>query len=115
MILLNVKTLTVQSKSYLIKRRTVQFLEKYFENNCNATEAAMQTFNCTTRESAQAMGSYYLKKSKPYLRMLLEEKGFSFGKMIDIAIEKLYKYDNSLPWFDRLMHIAEYDTQTIAY
>ena len=89
LLLLKMKVLMDQSNPFLIKHKTAQFLEKYFETNCNATEAAMQTFNCTTRESAQAMGSYYLKKSKPFIRMLLEERGFSFGKMIDIAIEKI--------------------------
>jgi len=108
------QALTIQSKPYIVKHRTARFLEKYFETDCNATEAAMQTFNCTTRESAQAMGSYYLKKSKPFIRMLMEEQGFSLGVMIDIAIEKMQKY-NSIAWFDRLMQFAGYDTLSNTY
>jgi len=108
------KALTIQEKPYLIQNRTERFLEKYFENNCNATEAAMQTFNCTTRESAQAMGSYYLKKSKPNIRMMMEDQGMTLGVMIDIAIEKMQKY-NSTAWFDRLMQLAGYDTLSNTY
>lgn len=86
--------------------KTELFLEQYLKTG-NATESAMRVFNCSSRASAQAIGSYYLKKSQPLTRILFEKNGFPIGKLIDVAIEK-FEIIGSVDWFDRLTIIGDF-------
>lgn len=85
-----------------------QFLIEYLKNGGNGTAAAMNVFNCKSRESAQVLGSKYLKKSAPFVRTYLEQKGFTYGRFIEIAIEKMGE-SKKTEWWDRLMVIGGYN------
>ncbi len=93
--------------SNLLLPRWEQFIIEYLKNGGNGTAAAMKVFNCKSRESAQALGSKYLKKSTPRVRAYLEQKGFTYGRFIEIAIEKMQK-SKKTDWWDRLMAIGGY-------
>lgn len=84
-----------------------QFLIEYLKNGGNGTDAAMKVFKCKSRESAQALGSKYLRKSAPHVRAYLEQKGFTYGRFIEIAIEKM-KESKKTDWWDRLMIMGNY-------
>src|SRR5690242_339010 len=95
-----------KTKYVLPPTRTERFLELYLKTG-NATQAAFEVFDCSSRRSAQALGSKYLKKAKPMIRSLMDDKGLSFGKFLDIAIEKM-ETTGKVEWFDRLMAISGY-------
>lgn len=84
-----------------------QFIIEYLTNGGNGTAAAMKVFNCKSRESAQVLGSKYLKKSAPFVRAYLEQKGFTYSRFIEIAIEKM-KESKKTAWWDRLMMMGGY-------
>lgn len=85
-----------------------QFLIEYLKNGGNGTAAAMKVFNCNSRESAQVIGSKYLRKSAPHVRAYLELKGFTYGRFIEIAVEKMNESKRT-DWWDRLMIIGGYE------
>ncbi len=85
-----------------------QFLIEYLKNGGNGTAAAMIVFNCKSRESAQVLGSKYLKKSAPFVRAYLEQKGFTYGRFLEIAIEKMGE-SKKTEWWDRLMVMGGYN------
>src|SRR5258708_20873848 len=85
-----------------------QFLIEYLKNGGNSTAAAMKVFNCKSRESAQALGSKYLKKSAPFVRAYFDQKVFTYGRFIQIAIENI-KVSKKTAWWDRLMVIGGYE------
>jgi ribosomal protein L18 len=83
------------------------FLEEFMKNGGNATEAAAQVFNVSSRASAATIGSFYLKKAKVLGRIYLEEKGYTYGRLLTIAAKKAE--ESRLPdWWDRVMEIADY-------
>lgn len=88
--------------------RSERFLELYLKTG-NGTESAMQIFKCKSRQSAQVVGSIYLKRLRPFIRMILEQKGYTYGKMLDVAIEKMYE-SKKTDWWDRLAKIGGYVT-----
>lgn len=105
------KQLLRESKSragYLIQQKKIDaFLEEFLKNGGNATDAAMAVFNVTSRASAATIGSYYLKKAKVMGRIYLEQKGYSYGRLLSIAAQKAEM--SRLPdWWDRVMEIADY-------
>lgn len=84
------------------------FLEAFIKNGGNATQAAMDVFDCNSRATAAAVGHEYLQKAKATARIYLEQKGATYGKMLEIAFQK--SQDNKSPdWWDRLMKIAGYE------
>ena len=88
--------------------RTDLFLKEFLANGGNATQAAMKVFNVSSVESAAAMGSQYLKRSKQLARVYLENKGYGFGKFLDVAVRKMEASDEPA-FFDRLMKLAGYE------
>ena len=86
--------------------RRERFLEEFLKT-WNATEAASRVFNCSTRESAQALGSYYLKKSKPLVREYFDLHGYSYGYFLEIAMKNMEE-SKKPDWWDRLTIIAGY-------
>ena len=85
------------------------FLEEYFKNGGNATQAAFAVFNCTSVSSASNIGSQYLAKARNsgLIRTSMERKGYSQDKMLDVAIEKMLE-SKTPEWWDRLMKMGEH-------
>lgn len=84
------------------------FLKELLVNGGNATEAAMTVFKLENRSSASVIGSRYLKEAKEAGRVYMEKKGFTYGKLLELAMEKAMASKNT-EWFDRLMKIAGYE------
>ena len=84
------------------------FIEEWLKNDGNATEAAMQVFNCKSRSVAKAIGSEYLKKAGGIARIYMEKEGYTYGKMIRTAGRKM-ETAKSPEWWDRLMKLAGYE------
>lgn len=87
--------------------RMEKFLEEFIKNGGNATQAALAIGNHSTIQSAAVSGHNYLKKAKGLSRIYLEKKGYTFGKMMDVAAEKMMT-SKTPDWWDRLMKMADY-------
>lgn len=87
------------------------FMEEMLKNGGNATKAAMKVWNPGTYKSASVMGSNALKKARGMARIHMEERGYGYGKMLDVAIDKLDKAKKP-DWWDRLMKMADYEDFT---
>jgi phage terminase small subunit len=74
-----IKTNSVD-KTLTLKRR--KFLKCYFETG-NATLAAKQAFDCKSIESANSMGSEYLRVLKSPIKAYMESKGLSLGYLVE--------------------------------
>ena len=83
------------------------FIDKWISNGGNATQAAMEVFDCKSRAVAASVGTEYLKKAKGLARVHMEEKGYTYGKMIEVAGRKMEK-SKGPEWWDRLMKLAGY-------
>lgn len=92
----------------VLTRKVDLFLEEFLRNGGNATEAAMTQFGLTNRSSAAVIGGRYLKQARGLARVYLEKKGATYGKLLDIAIEKATTSKNT-EWWDRLMKLAGYE------
>ncbi len=97
-------------KSYSVAKpdKLEAFIEEFIKNGGNATQAALVVTGATTTSSASVIGSRYLKEAKMLGRIMLEKRGFHYGKMIDVATEKMMT-SKTPEWWDRLMKIADYD------
>lgn len=85
------------------------FLEEFMRNGGNATQAAIVVLKPKTVESAAVLGNYYLKQAKTLSMVYLEKKGYGYGRMLDIAAEKMLEHKTP-EWWDRLMKIAGYES-----
>lgn len=94
----------------VVKDNVEQFMEEFLKNGGNATNAALAVGNYSSLSSAAAAGSRYLAKAKQrgLVRNALEQKGYSYGKMLDVALEKMEK-SKKPDWWDRVMKMADYD------
>lgn len=109
--MVEIKKLRITHNEKQIKVRRVEkldaFIEEWLKNDGNATEAALKVFNCKSRSVAKSIGSEYLKKAEGLARIYMEKEGFTYGKMIRTAGEKMAKA-KSPEWWDRLMKLAGY-------
>jgi hypothetical protein len=105
-----IKTLKKDRKGAIKERNDgmERFLEEFLKNGGNATQAALTVFNCSTKESAASMGSIYLRRARELGRVYMDNKGFGYGKMLDVAAEKMME-SKTPEWWDRLMKIAGYE------
>lgn len=85
--------------------RLNKFLEEFITNGGNATKAAMATGEFKDRYSAAQKGSELLKEARPLVRTYLEEKGFSFGNLLDLMIDKA-KEEKNPAYLDRILKMA---------
>lgn len=92
----------------IIGSKADRFLEEFLRNGGNATQAALVVFNCSSIESAANIGSQYLKKAKSLARVYMEKQGYGYGKMLEVAAEKMEKSKNP-EWWDRMMKMAGYE------
>lgn len=90
-----------------LAKKLDRFLEEFLKNGGNATQAALTTGNYSSVHSANVAGSYYLKKARGLARVYMERKGYGYGKLLDIAAQKL-KSSKTPEWWDRLMKLTEY-------
>jgi hypothetical protein len=86
------------------------FVEKFLENDGNATQAALSMGSYKSVAAASDAGSRMLKraKQKGLIRTLLERKGYGQGKMIDVALEKMLQ-SKTPEWWDRVMKLGDYE------
>jgi len=56
---------------------------KFFLKSGNATEAAMKAYDCKDRVSAGSIGYENLKKLQEPVRLLMEHKGLSLGRLLE--------------------------------
>ncbi|KAF0192484.1 MAG: hypothetical protein FD167_6020 [bacterium] len=91
----------------LLSKRLERFLNAYIENGGNITAAAQVAHPKATRHSASVIGSRYMKQGKEFIRALIETKGLTYGKMIDVA-EKKMNIAKDPAWWDRIMKMAGY-------
>lgn len=73
----------------------------------NAGKSALKAYNTSNMNSAYVIGAENLKKLKSMASIYAENKGYGFGKMIDIAIKKMEK-SNDVRWWERLMKLFGY-------
>lgn len=59
------------------------------------------------RAVAASMAHTYLKRYESLNRIILEKKGYSIGKMVDIATRKM-ELSATPEWWDRLMRMGGY-------
>lgn len=64
-----------------VKQR--KWLKVYLETG-NATEAAMQAYDCKDRESASALGAENLRKLRGPVRDLMEARGLTVGRLLAV-------------------------------
>ena len=83
-------------------------MEAFLQTKGNATQAAAKAFGIESRASAATVGSLYLRKLKELGRVYEEDIGLTYGKFIDIAMQKL-ETEKDPAWFKMLMKIGGYD------
>ena len=84
------------------------FLEEFIRNGGNATEAAWKIYNCKNRSVASVIGRDQLIKAKDVGRIYLESEGYSYGRLLKLAADKI-ETSKDPAWWDRLMKIAGYE------
>lgn len=92
--------------------KVIQFMDAFYRNNGNATAAAMEVFNCSSRGIASEMGRKYLEKARKrgLVASFMENIDISYGDLIKHAYEKM-KDSKNPAWWDRLMKEAGYAKQ----
>lgn len=99
-------------KALVLTKKNLDKVDKFIGNfvkcNGNATKAAMKTFGYDNRFVAATVGSRYMKKTKELARLYMEGKGVTYGKMLEVAINKM-QVSKSPEWWDRLMKLAGYE------
>jgi hypothetical protein len=110
---INKKKRLIRKTKYGIKEtpKVDAFLEEFLKNGGNATQAALSVGSYSSIESAAVAGSNFLKQAKGLARIYMEKNGHGYGKMLDIAMDKL-KDSKTPEWWDRLMKMAEYEDFT---
>lgn len=100
----------IKTRTGLMKvDKTIQFMDAFYRNGGNPTDAALDVFNCTTRASASELGRRYLEKARKrgLIASFMENADISYGDLIKVAYEKM-KASNNPAWWDRLMREAGY-------
>lgn len=88
--------------------RLEAFMEEFIKNGGNATQAVLAISKTNNIQSAASMGNRYLKEAKMLGRISMEKRGFHYGKMLDVATEKMMT-SKTPEWWDRLMRISGYE------
>jgi len=90
-----------------------KFMLEFLKNGGNVTQAAMKVGNFSNLQSANVSGSRWLAKAKQrgLVRSALEKKGYDYGKLMDVALEKM-ENSKKPDWWDRIMKMANYEDFT---
>jgi hypothetical protein len=102
-----IKKVTEKTKLDIRKGRVEAFMAEMIKNGGDPTAAAKVVFGCTSHGQASNLGYNMMKEAKVIGRSLLASKGVTYGKLLDIAIDKAYT-SKKVDWFDRLMKIGEF-------
>lgn len=89
------------------KQRVEAFMAEMIKNGGDPTEAAKTAFGCTNYKQAWDLGDVMMKQAKTLGRALLASKGVTYGKLLDIMIDRAYT-SKKVDWMDRLMKIGEF-------
>lgn len=101
------KKVKLQTKLDIRKQRVEVFMAALLKNGGDPTAAAKTAFSPTSHIQAVKLGYDMMKESKLFGRTLLTSKGITYGKLLDIAIDRAYT-SKKVDWFDRLMKIGEF-------
>jgi len=66
--------------------RQKMFLKEYFKTG-NGTRSAMKVYNCKNVHSASSLASETLSKLEDVVRSMMEVRGLTLGKIIDVVNE----------------------------
>lgn len=105
----------IKTRSGLMRvDKVIQFMDAFYQNGGNATAAAMDTFECSSRAIASEMGRKYLEKARKrgLIASFMENADISYGDLIKHAYEKM-KDSKNPAWWDRLMKEAGYARREI--
>ncbi len=101
------KAVKAQTKLDIKKMRVEAFMTEVVKNGGDPTAAAKTVFGCTTLGQASDLGYNMMKQAKVLGRALLASKGITYGKLLDIMIDRAYT-SKKVDWMDRLMKIGEF-------
>jgi len=83
------------------------FLEEFLKNGGNGTKAAMTVFGYTNKMTAATVSAKYLKKARSISRLYMEQKGYTWGRLLEIIVHKIE--ESKTPEFlDRFLRIVGY-------
>ena len=100
--------LRVNEKGQIIlKEEMDHFLEEFIRNGGNATQAALTVKKTASISEAAALGTNYLKQAKALGRIYMEKQGYGYGKLLDVALQKMSTSDRT-EWWDRVMKLNDY-------
>ncbi len=90
-----------------------RFTREFLKNGGNVEQAALAVGQYTNKASARVCGARWLRKAKErgLVQNALEKKGYGYGKLIDIALERMEK-SKKPDWWDRIMKMADYEDFT---
>ena len=71
-------------KDRALTTKQKMFLKEYFKTG-NGTRSAMKVYNCKNLASASALSSETLASLKDVVKTLMEAKGLTLGKIIDVV------------------------------
>lgn len=97
-----------EERHLVTTKRLDAFLDEFLKNGGNATQAAITVFGYKSKTTAASTGHMLLKQGKELLKIYMEEKGASYGQLIDNMITK-NKESKTPEWSDRLMRLAGYE------
>ena len=104
---LNHSSLIIQRKKAR-EEMARRFLEEFIKNGGKGTEAVITITGTKNIRAASQMGTRLLKEARGIARIYLERKGYGYGKMLDVATDKMEK-SKTPEWWDRLMKMADYE------
>jgi hypothetical protein len=76
----------MKQKKLTVKQR--KFLKEYFKTG-NGTQSAIKVYDVKDAESAAALASETLSKLKEPIKTLMEQKGISLGRLMDVLDDGL--------------------------
>jgi hypothetical protein len=96
----------------MVVDKTVQFMDAFYKNGGNLTEAALDVFECSSRASAAEMGRKYFEKAQKrgLVASFMENNGINYNTLIQHAY-KMMQLSKGPAWWDRLMKEAGYAKQ----
>ena len=97
----------------MVVDKTIQFMDAFYKNGGNLTEAALDVFECSTRASAAELGRKYFEKAKKrgLVASFLENNDINYSVLIKHAYKMMQESKNPV-WWDRLMKEAGYSKQS---
>ncbi len=102
-----IKKARADTRLAIRKGRVEAFMAEMIKNGGDPTEAANTVFGCTSHKQASDLGLHMMKACKTLGRALLASKGVTYGKLLDIMIDRAYT-SKKVDWMDRLMKIGEF-------